>query len=50
MTKLSSPLNLHWTGQLELGNLGEGGGGTLKDHICSKGGGQDGPKKDRIIF
>ena len=27
-----------------------GGGGSLKDHIGSHGGGQDGPKKDRIIF
>ena len=26
------------------------GGRSLKDHIGSQGGGQDGPKKDRIIF
>ena len=27
-----------------------GGEGSLKDHIGSQGGGQDGPKKDHIIF
>ena len=26
------------------------GGRSLKDHIGPQGGGQDGPKKDRIIF
>ena len=30
--------------------FGGGGGGALKDHIVSQGGGQDGPKKDRMIF
>ena len=29
---------------------GRGGGGSLKDHNGSQGGGQDWPKKDRIIF
>ena len=31
-------------------SFGGEGGGSLKDHIGSRGGGQDGPKKDRIIF
>ena len=31
-------------------SFGGEGGRSPKDHIGSQGGGQDGPKKDRIIF